>query len=283
MVALVAMPLLSCTADSSGLSDNSAFEDAQADAAIADDSAVLVDSSAEETATDSTVADTSLADTTVADTAPPPTDTSGGETTPPADTAPIDTGADALGCPAGSADCSGTCRDLQADPSNCGACGAAMCAVGSMCASGSCACQPGLTACLGTCVDTRGTAAACGGCGDMFQCPTGKRCVDGKCADSGCPKSRPDECPSSDDRKSCFDTKKDPMHCGGCGTDKRCTSDQVCVDGSCEKYVVGVGCNKCPCAACTTLLMGSICCPAPPGSASGRVFCVDASQCPKWL
>ncbi len=282
IVVLLALPL-SCTAETGGLAET-VDEDAQPDTALVDDSVVTVDSAVEEIATDSTVADTTVADTTVTDTAV--ADTAVADTKPPVDTTPIDTGPEVLMCPAGSSDCSGTCRDLQADPANCGTCGAPKCASGSMCASGACACQPGLTSCGSVCVDTKGSVEACGGCGAMRRCDKNDRCVDGACVGAGgssCPSTRPDECPASDGRKSCFNTKRDPMHCGGCGMDKRCTSDEVCVDGGCEKYVVGVGCTTCPCAACTTLLMGSRCCPAPPGSAAGRVFCVDAADCPAWL
>jgi len=258
--------------------------------------------------TDSTAVDTALIasdslvldDTASTDAFVEPTDTTGPSDSEPIDTASPDTEpldapcptcpslatcvAGACTCPMHSRLCSAGCIDEKADPNRCGSCDLGLpCALGSMCANGVCACQPGLTLCGGACVDTKGHAASCGGCS---ACAPNKRCVNGACVDadsSSCPSARPDECPTSDGRKSCFNTKRDPMHCGGCATDKRCSADEFCVEGACEKYAVGVGCTACPCPNCATILPGSRCCPAPPGSAPGRVMCVDASACPLYL
>lgn len=189
-------------------------------------------------------------------------------------------------CPTNSVSCAATCVDITADPGHCGMCSALpKCGLGSMCADSKCACQPGLTLCGGICIDTKGHPDACGGCGDSFKCGSGERCRAGSCVDAGdfkCPDNRPTECASTDGRKACFDTKRDPMHCGGCGSDKRCTSSELCVDGKCIGYTVGVGCTSCPCAKCDAV-SGSSCCPAPAGSLPGRVFCVSAAMCPLYL
>jgi hypothetical protein len=269
---LILFALVSCTAETGGLATEAP---PTTDSSVAVDSTMVsIDSAVEDTgnAIDTTVVDTFVPDTFVPDTFVP-------------DTFVADTMEAGMTCPLGSMLCSTACIDTLADPDHCGACmPVAVCRVGSMCASGICACQPGLTDCTGICIDTKGHPDACGGCAN--KCDADKRCRNGMCVnvgDSTCPASRPDECPSSDGRKACFDTKRDPMHCGGCATDKRCDSDEVCVDGSCKDYVVGVGCTMCPCTECDKLLKGSKCCDAPPGSAAGRVFCVDGSACPLWL
>lgn len=269
MRSVIVFALVGCTAETGGLAPGP--DESLADSSVVTDSAIVtMDTFVEET--DSTVVDTAMdvpIDTMIA-----PIDTA-------MDTA--DTGMDAAeACPINSTVCGARCIDTLADPHHCGKCmPGSSCRVGSMCANGVCACQPGLSDCTGICIDTKGHPDACGGCGT--KCDSNKRCRDGKCVDTGdtsCPPSRPDECPSTGGRLGCFNTKKDPMHCGGCGTDKRCESDEVCVDGSCKDYVVGIGCTTCECAAC---LSGTKCCVAPPGSALGRVFCVDGADCPQWL
>lgn len=276
---LLSFALVGCSVDPSGTGDAPTVTDV----GVTDTTVV---------ATDTFVAD----DTFTPDTSVTPTDTNVDDTAvEPPETEPVDACpttcpslstcvAGACTCPTNSRLCSSGCVDEKADPNRCGSCDLGLpCAEGSMCANGVCACQPGLTLCGGACVDMKGHAAACGACA---ACGPNQRCVDGACTPAGsssCPTSRPDECPTSDGRKSCFNTKIDPMHCGGCATDKRCTADELCVDGACEKYSVGVGCTSCPCANCATILPGSRCCPAPAGSAPGRVFCVDASACPVFL
>lgn len=229
-------------------------------------------------------ADTSSVDTSVEpDTASPDTPS---ETL---DDAPTDDTSEtaAPGCPLHSELCGKTCVDTTLDPLLCGKCtGAPKCALGSMCASGVCACQPGLTDCAGTCVDTKGSPDACGGCGATFKCAANKRCRAGACVNvtgTTCPTDRPTECAASDGRKGCFDTLRDPMHCGGCGVENRCAADYMCIEGACTKYIVGVGCTTCPCISCDSLSGSARCCPAPAGSAPERVICINTSRCPVYL
>lgn len=68
-------------------------------------------------------------------------------------------------CPSGQTDCSGTCKDLQTDESNCGMCGN-VCASGYGCLAGTCTACPG-----GTCTS----------CTDDHGCPFKTKCESGLC------------------------------------------------------------------------------------------------------
>mgnify|MGYP003349558263 CR=1 FL=1 len=61
-----------------------------------------------------------------------------------------------VSCGDGLSNCSGTCRDLQTDLANCGACGTT-CPSGQVCSRGACvtSCATGLTDCSGACRDQR--------------------------------------------------------------------------------------------------------------------------------
>jgi len=82
-------------------------------------------------------------------------------------------------CPSGETDCAGTCKDLQADDANCGACGTA-CSGGATCQSGACACPTGQVTCGGSCVDTQTDDAHCGACNTA--CSSPRTCASGTCA-----------------------------------------------------------------------------------------------------
>jgi hypothetical protein len=295
-----AVALLGCSVNSSGTATDIDFEDTSA----TDTSAGGADTTPEtSTIFDGDDPDTTMVvDTMVVDTKPPPVDsiapidTGVAMDTMVADTAPMDvmcpkcpTLATCVGgactCPPNADLCSAGCIDLKVDPNRCGNCDLGLpCAQGSMCSNNVCTCQPGLTLCGGVCVDVKGHASVCGSC--STPCGSNQRCVSGKCVPAGsttCPAARPDECPGDDGRKSCFNFKIDPMHCGGCATDKRCDSDEFCVDGGCKGYEIGIGCTSCPCANCETLLPKSTCCSSPPGWPAGRVVCVEGTACPVWL
>lgn len=74
--------------------------------------------------------------------------------------------------------CHGTCRDLETDPANCGACGKS-CDLGASCESRTCECPPGRIGCGGACVNTSDDPSNCGGCGTT--CPKQQICEDSKC------------------------------------------------------------------------------------------------------
>jgi hypothetical protein len=63
-----------------------------------------------------------------------------------------------------------------------------------------------------------------------------------------------------------------PLHCGAC--DNACASNEVCVQGNCERYFPSPACTTCPCAACGA---GTSCCTYP-----GESFavCVNGNTCP---
>jgi hypothetical protein len=89
--------------------------------------------------------------------------------------------AGACQCPVGTANCNGTCRDLQNDRNNCGACGTACpgTALTSGCVNGTCTCQTGLTLCGNQCVNTAFDLNNCGACGTV--CPQSLTCRGGAC------------------------------------------------------------------------------------------------------
>ena len=70
-------------------------------------------------------------------------------------------------CPPGQVACGGTCRNLQSDASNCGACGTKCPAATPTCLAGRCdlICQPGQTKCGTTCSDVGSDVNNCGACG----------------------------------------------------------------------------------------------------------------------
>lgn len=92
----------------------------------------------------------------------------------------VPTGDGGTACPPATPDlCSGQCVDLEADPSNCGACGT-KCAGSQACTNGSCGtCTASQTSCGGTCVDLSSDANNCGACG--------RSCLGGACRNGMCP------------------------------------------------------------------------------------------------
>jgi hypothetical protein len=80
--------------------------------------------------------------------------------------------------------------------------------------------------------------------------------------------------------EGCYDTSKDPTHCGGCGT--ACNQDQLCIAGVCRTYTPAPTCTTCPCADCGTFFSAggtaAICCPKLTGHKSP--ICVRGPACP---
>lgn len=97
-------------------------------------------------------------------------------------------------CPAGQTNCTGVCKNLQTDETNCGACGTT-CGALQGCCNGVCqslntdeancgtcgnACAVGQTCCAGVCVNTDTHPANCGSCGNVCVAPD-VLCLAGNC------------------------------------------------------------------------------------------------------
>ena len=162
--------------------------------------------------------------------------------------------------------CNGSCVDVQSNANYCGNC-TTKCKDNESCQSGKCVvgCARNYTLCDGACYNLLRDAEHCGDCNT--QCGTNEYCISGECRcqngsfdcdgnpANGCESK--EECGSSltcasedlkcDDKccsegetccgDACFDTKNDPMHCGGCNAEP-CTSDQKCVEGVCEDVTI---------------------------------------------
>ncbi|MEQ9324760.1 MAG: hypothetical protein RIF41_36680 [Polyangiaceae bacterium] len=170
------------------------------------------------------------------------------------------------GCVGGLTNCGGKndCTDLAEDPANCGLCGNS-CANAEICQSGACVCKPGLTLIPSVgCVDTSTNPNYCGP--NQMQCSSS--CENGACVNE-CSNSL-NEC-----NGACVDHQSNPLHCGSCND--VCQNNEVCINGDCREWVVGVGCNSCPCPGqCSGDF--SQCCVYQ--GAINLVACVDANQCP---
>jgi hypothetical protein len=91
-------------------------------------------------------------------------------------------------CAAPATDCEGTCRRLQSDPANCGACGS-VCATDQVCGAGACVstCPIGTTACNGSCVNLANDVTHCGECSTACSTEHGTpACAAGACAIAAC-------------------------------------------------------------------------------------------------
>jgi hypothetical protein len=70
----------------------------------------------------------------------------------------------------------------------------------------------------------------------------------------------------------CINPRIDPLHCGqDCQNLRPCATDELCIDGQCQRYEVPIACNACPCAC-----GGNMCCSYPGAT---NPICVDA-RCP---
>jgi hypothetical protein len=144
-------------------------------------------------------------------------------------------------CPTGWAPCAplNLCRNLQADPWHCGACGT-RCGLFALCKAGQCTCGLGSTSCPGAgCRQLKVDPTHCGACDNA--CAPGQVCVNGTC---GCvPYALPltflpgqTGCPGEVDRTwECVDTTTDVSNCGGCK--QACPETDTCEAGVCTTTV----------------------------------------------
>jgi hypothetical protein len=192
-------------------------------------------------------------------------------------------------CNAGYADCNMTATDgceanLNADASNCGACGRA-CGGAQVCLAGSCVerCPSGQTSCGGACTNTAFDPNHCGACGracpivpnTLRACASGV-CVPGVCAPgfSDCNRNAVDGCEVA--------VGTDPTNCGACGSVCNVANGtSVCRDGACGFGACNAGFASCDgndANGCeTNLQTTSAHCGACGSSCSGGQICRDSA------
>jgi hypothetical protein len=126
-------------------------------------------------------------------------------------------------CPCGEVQCSGTCKNLQTDAANCGACGT-KCGAGEICTNGSCGCTSNQSSCNGSCKNLSTDRNNCGACGHV--CANNEGCLGGACQ---CSMAALDttHCPSASGQYFCAGGP-----CGGtcwampvdCNSQKQCSN-----------------------------------------------------------
>jgi hypothetical protein len=109
------------------------------------------------------------------------------------------------------------------------------------------------------------------GCADDASCPAGSICKDNACV-AGCTVDHACSAGAECCDGQCFDTKADPLHCGGCAAcpaPMGAHADAVCDNGVCGfgPCIPGFGdCNGDPTDGCEADLMGASSCACAPGA-----------------
>jgi hypothetical protein len=145
------------------------------------------------------------------------------------------------GCPSTLQLCGSTCVNVQADNTNCGACGN-VCDAGEVCSAGVCAlsCPAGELACGGGCIDPDTDRMHCGATADCEGANAGDTCDAGEVCNSGvCELS----CQAGllACNGTCIDPMTDRTYCGatadcaGANAGEACDAGEVCNgSGACE-------------------------------------------------
>ncbi len=138
-------------------------------------------------------------------------------------------------CPAGEADCDGSCVSLLSSAHNCGACGHA-CGALEVCSAGACACASGIAVCDARCTDLARDPDHCLSCSNA--CAPAELCDAG----SGCVGTCPAGTTACD--RACVDLDGDAYHCGACGN--ACAPGERCRSGQCraDLYVACMATNE---------------------------------------
>jgi Stigma-specific protein, Stig1 len=141
--------------------------------------------------------------------------------------------------------CDGLCTNLRSDPENCGTCGTT-CGASESCVRGSCVrvgCSTGQVECDGSCTSLQTDPLHCGNCGTA--CDAGELCASGACV-ATCPVG---QLPCDG---TCINPATDRQYCGatdcneaaqggagGGGDGEACSSEELCVDGTCQRTCAG--------------------------------------------
>lgn len=187
----------------------------------------------------------------------------------------------AMGCGAGTLECSSACVDPLSDPFHCGACGIA-CASGQYCESGVCKgfCAGGETDCGGICQLTVSDPANCGGCG--LACPVGQFCDSGLCS-AACSGTI---CTDAVGAQRCAHLDSNNDNCGTCGV--ACANGKECRAGVCVeacpvgRAACGAGCvdirsNAENCGGCGVVCQPGQACVE--GQCGGQAPVCDGGAC----
>ncbi|MBI3185306.1 MAG: hypothetical protein HYZ28_24470 [Myxococcales bacterium] len=173
-------------------------------------------------------------------------------------------------CPKGQRCCGGACKDLMADPENCGNCGAACSAVNASPACVAGACQLTCNSSSGNCNnDPRDGCETsllyglehCGACGKACYASNASGvCSQGSCGMGACNLGYAD-CDKKPQNGCEVDTRSSPVHCGECS--RACApanATGMCRSGSCLVAQCNTGfgdCNQTASDGCETDLSSS--------------------------
>jgi hypothetical protein len=177
-------------------------------------------------------------------------------------------------CPGSQVCCGGTCRNLEGDVNNCGACGHVCPTIANamaVCSSGVCSyiCTPPFANCDGSSANgcetnTSNNVSHCGACGNVCSFPNATAvCIGGDCHIGACHAGF-GNCDNNDGNGCETDLLTDENNCGQCSY--VCGSGETCTNGQCL-------CGTNPGCADGQVCSNGICCPF--GTTNCNNACVD--------